>query len=173
MGKFSLNSKSTKMEIVRFLITGVICTLIDFIVVSLVSGIIPSITINIYLKNAIATLIGFSVSVIVNYFLSAFWVYQNVDKNVNKKGAKEILLFILFALIGLLIGIGVVELFVLIDSHTLNLNFQSWLEFLFNKEYSFNFLQFLFGGLYFAIKTLIVLTWNYLSRKFFIFKPAK
>ena len=162
MAKNSLNSKSTGMEIIRFIITGIICTLVDFAVVSLVSGLIPSVTINIYFKNAIATLAGFAVSVALNYVLSAFWVYRNVDKSVNKKGPKEILLFILFALVGLLIGIGIVELFVLLDSHTLNLNFQSWLEFLFNEEISFNFLQFLFGGLYFSIKTLIVLTWNYL-----------
>lgn len=169
------NKKNYKLsgEILRFIITGVISTLVDFLVVSLVSGLIPTATIHPYAKNLIAVLAGFFLSVVINYILSAFWVYKNVDRSVNKKGPKEIMLFFVFALVGLVISLALTELFVLIDSSTLNLNYQSWLEFLFHEDISFNFLQFLFGGIYFAIRTLCVLTWNYLSRKFFIFKAPK
>lgn len=156
-------------EIIRFIITGVIATLVDFGVFSLIAAFTPD-SFG-YWKDVICTACGFIVSLVVNYFLSAYWVYKHTDKSIDKKSPKVLGLFTLFSLIGLFIGIGIMIGFDALDNHFIHADFENWLKFITDsKNYPFSVKAFLYAGLFYGIKTLIVLAWNYLSRKFFIFK---
>ncbi|MCR5332473.1 MAG: GtrA family protein [Bacilli bacterium] len=159
-------------EIIRFIITGVIATLVDFLVSYLVASFLPD-SIGVW-KEVIYTAAGFIVSLVINYFLSAYWVYKNVDKSVDKKSFKNIALFVGLSCVGLALGIGIMIGFKAIDTHALHSNFEDWLKFIVdNKNYSFSAKSFWWAILFFGFKTLVVLAWNYLSRKFFIFKSPK
>lgn len=165
-------NKKISLEIIRFIITGIIATIIDFGVFSLVAVFIPD-SFNFW-KTFICTAGGFLVSLVVNYLLSAFWVYKNVDKSINKKSPKNLILFAVFSLVGLLLGTAIMCGFDALDNYVIHISYQDWLKFITNSEhYPFNFLQFFLAGVFFAVKTLIVLVWNYLSRKKFIFKSPE
>ena len=166
------NSKSIPLEILRFVVVGLGSTLIDYGVHSIMGFILKSSSISSSLNNAICVASGFLVSVIFNYILSSIWVYKNVDKEVNKKSPKSMMLFLFLSTIGLFIGIGLWELGAykaLIDLNINNLN--SWIEGLFTNNFDFS--KFFWFTFYFCFKTLITLVWNYLSRKLFIFKAPK
>lgn len=164
-------NKSLSLEVIRFIITGVIATLIDFGVSYLVASFLND-ELGVY-KTIICYASGFLVSLVANYLLSAFWVYKNVDKSVNKKSAKNIVLFAFFSLVGLFIGTAMMYGFKKLDKVYINSNFENWLKFLTDKEVEFNFWSFFYACLFFGVKTLVVLVWNYLSRKFFIFKSPE
>jgi len=163
--------KSISREIIRFIITGIIATLVDFGVSSLIAALIPD-SFGAW-KEVIYTSCGFIVSLVINYLLSAFWVYKNVDKSVNKLSPKNLLLFTAFSVVGLLIGIGMMFGFDKIDQYCLHVDFENWFSFIFNKEQSFSFLALLWFCIFFGLKTLVVLFWNYISRKKFIFKSPE
>ena len=166
------DKKYLKGEIIRFIISGAAATIIDFLVSYLVASFLPD-SIGVW-KEVIYTTCGFIVSLVVNYLLSAFWVYKNVDKSVNKKSPKNIALFTALSAVGLFIGIGMMIAFRAIDEHGLQSGFENWLKFITDsKNYSFSSKSFWWAILFFGTKTLVVLTWNYLSRKFFIFKAPK
>lgn len=159
-------------EILRFLVTGIVATVIDFLVSYLVASFLPD-TMGIW-KEVVYTAAGFTVSLVVNYVMSAFWVYKDVDKSVDKKSPKNIALFVAFSLVGLALGIGIMIGFRAIDDYGLHVGFENWLKFITDsKNYSFSFWAFFWAVIFFGTKTLIVLTWNYLSRKFFIFKTPE
>ena len=99
------NSKSIPLEILRFVVVGLGSTLIDYGVHSIMGFILKSSSISSSLNNAICVASGFLVSVIFNYILSSIWVYKNVDKDVNKKSPKSMMLFLFLSTIGLFIGI--------------------------------------------------------------------
>lgn len=166
------DKKYLRGEIIRFIISGAAATIIDFLVSYLVASFLPD-SIGVW-KEVIYTTCGFIVSLVVNYLLSAFWVYKNVDKSVNKKSPKNIALFIALSAVGLFIGIGMMIAFRAIDEYSLQSGFENWLKFITDsKNYSFSSKSFWWAILFFGTKTLVVLTWNYLSRKFFIFKAPK
>ena len=159
-------------EIIRFVITGVVATLIDFLVSYLVASFLPE-SMGIW-KEVVYTTAGFLASLVVNYFLSAFWVYKRVDKSVDKKSPKNIVLFIGLSVVGLAIGTGMMIGFKAIDKHALHSGFEDWLKFITDsKNNDFSAKAFWWAILFFGSKTLVVLAWNYLSRKFFIFKSPK
>ena len=159
-------------EILRFIVTGIAATVVDFLVSYLVASFLPD-SMGVW-KEVVYTAAGFTVSLVVNYVMSAFWVYKDVDKSVNKKSPKNIALFVAFSLVGLALGIGIMIGFRAIDDYGLHVGFENWLKFITDsKNYSFSFWAFFWAVIFFGTKTLIVLTWNYLSRKFFIFKTPE
>lgn len=163
-------------EIIRFIITGGIATVIDFAVNSVVAALLPGAdpkTAWDFWRTVIFTASGFIVSLVVNYLLSLFWVYKNVDKNAKTKSFKTVALFVGLSAVGLGIGIGITYAFVNLDDAVLHVNFKDWLKFISDKSYSFNAPQFFWALLFFTVKTLIVLSWNYVSRKKLIFKSPK
>lgn len=170
MKKSIFKEKGIWKEILRFIVTGGVATIIDFAVSYLVGAILPD-SLGLW-KTIIYTAAGFIVSLIVNYVLSLFWVYKNVDEKADTKSWKAMLLFVGLSCVGLGIGIGINAGFEALDNAIIHVDFQNWLQFIFGKA-EFNLKQFFFAVLFFGVKTLVVLCWNYISRKKLIFKSPE
>ena len=90
-------------QIMKFGVVGVIATLIDW-------GIFAVCTRVFHIHYAISNVIGFSISVIFNYWASVKWVF---DVNKEKDSKRNFVLFIIFSVIGL--GLNELILFICID----------------------------------------------------------
>lgn len=90
-------------QIMKFGVVGVIATLIDW-------GIFAVCTRVFHIHYAISNIIGFSISVIFNYWASVKWVF---DVNKEKDSKRNFVLFIIFSVIGL--GLNELILFICID----------------------------------------------------------
>ena len=136
-------------EIFRFAIVGLVAAVFDFSVCYLVQFQAFSGNQAVYV-TILATACGFLVGVVINYLMSTFMVYKNAKTNTSKTG-KGMVIFFLLSTVGLLIGIGI----------------QAFL-------YDFLFLQkeihFLSYPVDFVIRTLIVMVYNYVTRKVFIYR---
>lgn len=182
--------KSPFGEIVRFVITGVICTAIDFgieyglgVLFSTNLSVLGSKEVNgnivpgygSYIAIALCVIIGFTVSLLVNFFLSRKWVFQNVDKSINYNTAKYFGKYTCFAIGGLLLGLGVqcLSLYVVNLIWHINLSIDPFQQVDWAKSYNDGGIAFWAYLASFCIKTFIVLFYNYLTRKLFIFKTPK
>lgn len=164
-------------ELIRFLICGVAAALTDYLVsqlmVLLLHNHLPEIWVTI-----ISTAIGFIFGVVVNYLISTFWVYQNVDKNVKTKSKLFITLFVLLSLAAMLLSIGAMLLCNLVvvsvwgaENSIVNLSVMELI-----KENGIKFLgTFIFWAYFisFCIKTLVGLVFNYFTRKHILYKEPK
>ncbi len=144
-------------EILRFLIVGGTATVIDFLTMSLFIYIFnaPSYNnnlFNVFLSRGTAsawsvivgTGVGFVVSLVFNYLASVFFVFSSNGFAKTKKG---ILFFVVFSLIGL----GIHTLFMYIGYDLLNIN--EWVVKI--------------------VLTIVVMGFNYITRKNLIFKDDK
>lgn len=159
MLKKFLQNKQNQYEIIRFIVVGVICTLVDFGVSALIQYVIyptadqyvligMTITLNIFL----AALFGFIFGVITNYILSIVIVFKNVENKKTSRSVKGFVIFVLLSTIGFLINYAIKEVGnLIIDMQT-------------------NFLWFVFV---FGVATFVVLIYNYISRKLILFRPKK
>ena len=164
-------------ELIRFLICGIAAALTDYLVsqlmVLLLHNHLPEILVTI-----ISTAIGFIFGVVVNYLISTFWVYQNVDKNVKTKSKLFITLFVLLSLAAMLLSIGAMLLCNLVvvsawgaENSIVNLSVMELI-----KENGIKFLgTFIFWAYFisFCIKTLVGLVFNYFTRKYILYKEPK
>jgi len=167
------NSKDKKisLELLRFLVTGIVCALLDFLICKLLlaaCGGLPS-----WAANVISTICGFIVGVTVNYLLSTYWVFKNVrDKNASKKPL-FIVFFVLLSAVGLALSIGTMLLCEYccktwwnIDITKVDLkqlfSFQFWSDPVFWAYF-----------VSFCIRTLVGLIWNYFTRKYILYKAPK
>ncbi|HZJ89870.1 MAG TPA: GtrA family protein [Bacilli bacterium] len=148
MLKKFIKNRENQAEIIRFVIVGIICTLIDFAVYSLFFYVVYTGT----HSTVVAKTAGQAAGIIANYILSVFFVYKNV---ADEKDSRSITGFILFATLSLL-GFG------------LNLGITKLGELILDLRVNFFWNAFVFG-----FATLIVLIFNYITRKLFIFKPKK
>ena len=154
----NFNSKHKKLcEIIRFVIVGGIATVIDYFVMGLVlylfnPDLYPHFY-NVWIGKAgdpstIATVVGtgtgFCVSLIANYLLSVFFVYEEEG---NSKSVKGVIYFFLFSFGGLLLNMA--GMWLGYDICGIN----EWITKI---------------GM-----TLIVLVYNYTTRKLFIFNNEK
>lgn len=177
MDKTNNQKYSKKAEIIRFLVIGIVATIFDFFTKLLVSGFMKGG--NEWVILTVSTIAGFVIGVIVNYIFSILWVFQNVaDKGAAKKQSK-FWLFVFLGFIGLLIslvifygfhyflkavtnnGINIVD-----GSNAPKAIFQGDWSFLWNGSFWVYFAIF-------CVSTLIVLIWNYKSRKKWIFIEPK
>jgi len=131
-------------EIVRFALVGVIAAMFDLSTCYIFQFLIlPQSWPDIAL-TIVSVTFGFMVGVLVNYICSVYMVFKSTTNKDKSRTAYGRFLFVLLASVGLFMG------------------------------YGFQYLFFDFIGLgyllSFVLRTLIVLVWNYLSRKFFIFK---
>lgn len=148
-GRFRISMNKRMTEIIRFVVTGIICFLIEFVIlVALKSGL--------HLDTLIATPIAFLVSVTVNYLICLKWVFQGAEDN----GAKTRAAFLFTSIIGLLLN----ELFM----------------FLFRIIWGEETVLFTIFGFAFSlymlnkiISTILVMIWNYFSKRAVIYGKQK
>ena len=168
-------NKDQMMEIVRFLVIGVVATIADAGTRLVISYLMRDL--NEFLTTGVSVIAGFVVGVIVNYVFSIIWVFQNVkDKNAAKTQSK-FWLFVLLGFIGLLfhevLNYGAGALFNLAG---ISLTGGQAMVLSTIKDGTWAFfgsIDFWMWFLIFALGTLIVLVWNYWSRKKWIFIAPK
>lgn len=172
--------KSRGLEILRFVFIGILCTIIDFALqFVLMKWAFPALISKgawgEYLSWGLSVTIAFLVANVVNFLFSRLWVYQNVDKSVNTKSAKVFFIYLGLGVGGWLIGLGLQELGVFVCNTCFA-----------DIDLTYDFTKVTFGNLFeegglafwafciiFAIKTLITMVYNYLTRKLVIFKEPK
>jgi len=155
-----LANKPLLYEILRFVIVGGVATIVDFLISSLFQYVIfttPDVWIilgfiPITASVLISTLMGFTFGVIVNYILSILVVFKDVE---NKKTSRSLLGFIIF------VGLGAIGFII-------NLTIKELGNMIISFDNHFFWFVFVFG-----VATLIVLIYNYISRKLILFRPSK
>ena len=142
-------------QIMKFGVVGIICFIIDWAigVVIVKLGVAAAGDSSFAFFSQIGAVVGFTVSVIVNYILSFKFVFERKE-DLNKKA--EFVIFIILSVIGL----GINSLIVWLCTVPLY-NSVVW------------FHQFGYGLLYTAAKVLataIVMVYNFITRKIFLEK---
>ena len=136
-------------ELFRFAIVGLVAAVFDFITCFLFQFVIFKGNEAGYV-TIISTIAGFVIGVIINYLMSTYMVYK-ASKSTFSKSVMGIVVFVVLSAIGLGIGIGIQYLL-----------------------YDFLYLQkdiSVFSyPVDFVIRTLIVMVYNYISRKLFIYR---
>ena len=163
-----MKKDSNLWELVKFLITGVVCALADFLTTSLFLKICNGLPAT--AQSAISLLAGFIVGVTLNYILSTFWVFKGKQDRSVTKSKKFIILFVIFSAVAYGLSYGTYELSRVIILRAANTNI--------NDSNIHYILQFTFWGdalfwlffLAFFLKTLVGLIWNYFTRKYILYK---
>lgn len=172
-----MDKKTSKSwELLRFLICGVAAALTDYLFCQLTIFIFGRWIGGNWL-TVLSTAVGFIFGVAVNYLISTFWVYQNVDKNVKTKSKLFIFLFVILSLAAMLLSIGAMllcDLVVVYGIHMQSIVDMSLMELI--KDNGWGFLsQGIFWAYFisFCIKTLVGLVFNYFTRKYILYKEPK
>ncbi len=141
--------KSRAAEVIRFALTGGVCFVVELAILILLKG-------RFGVDTLIATPIAFLVSVILNYLLCVIWVFRG-EKN---RGAGTKAGFLITSLIGL----GLNELLMLLfrvtlgeDQVILTLGSREINMYVLNK----------------CLATLIVMIWNYFSKRAVLYRRVK
>jgi putative flippase GtrA len=136
-------------EIFRFAIVGLVAAIFDFATCFIFQFIIFNGSTAFYVTG-IATGMGFVIGVTINYLMSTYMVYKAAKSNFSKS-AKGIITFLVLSILGLLIGVGIQ--YVLYDFLFINIG-----------------VSFLTYPVDFVIRTLVVMVYNYITRKLFIYR---
>ncbi len=151
-------------EILRFLLVGVIATVVDYFVFWSLDGWLFSIVFSSHEKTwatfslALATGAGFCVGLLINWILSVRFVFRAVKDKEKVRSKKSFAVFTIIGVAGLfLTEIGVLALVAIFPqisifgaSELFGTAMEKWIA----K----------------AIMTCLVLVWNYIGRKLFVFK---
>ena len=157
--KIKQTKKQLFWEIFRFLLVGGLATVADYIVFYLFrQWIFPAGLVGDTMSLVIATALGFVVGLIVNWLLSISFVYRQVQ---DEKAARSKKSFVIFTIIGV-IGLGITELGVWMLVQKIIPEFT----FLGVKEFLLPWNEWVAK----VVMTCIVLVFNYVGRKLFIFK---
>ena len=149
--------KTHYAEIIRFVIVGVIATLSDYLLSLLFMKVIYTDPTPIFgghslsRSELLARTIGYTFGIIVNYLLSTFFVFKNVEDKKVVRSVKGFIIFTLLSLGGLLINLGVTNLGKLIYS----LEYTWWYT------------------IVFIFATGVVMFYNYITRKFILYRESK
>ncbi|MBP5574618.1 MAG: GtrA family protein [Bacilli bacterium] len=160
--------KDNLWELIKFLITGVICAAADFLTTALFHKICENLP---YVANeAISLLCGFIVGVILNYILSTFWVFKGKQDNNVTKSKKFIILFVLFSAVAYGLSFGTYWIcWIVINSSTGITITDVTPDYIFKFTFWGDALFWLFA-LAFVLKTFVGLIWNYFTRKYILYK---
>lgn len=157
------HDKSKGWELVRFLVCGIAAALADYLTCELSKLLFKNLII------ILSTTCGFIVGVIVNYFISTFWVYRNVKDKKATKTPSFIIKFVILSACALGLSIGTMALCKLFFREVTNIDIsQSNLKIIF----TFTFWGDTTFWCYFAsfcLKTIVGLIWNYFTRKKFLY----
>lgn len=135
----------------RFVVVGGLATLFDYAVFFLLRNVVlPDNNIGL----GISTFAGFTIGFLINYILSIVFVYKQTTNVIKINSIKTFVLFMILALIGLLITeVGMFAANKIIDMFTVT-----------------DTLRKLYELVAKVVMTVIVLIYNYISRKLIIFK---
>ena len=128
-------------EFLRYLLVGGISFIVDFSTLFIFKEFILK---NVYYSLYISTALGFILGLIANYCLSIYYVFNSAKGTAVGRSIEDMIVFAVIGIIGLIIS----EFGMFLGSDMLQFN-------------------------YLLVKiavTIIVLLWNYLARKIFIFK---
>lgn len=128
-------------EFMRFCIVGGSAFLVDFGILVLLNNVLPELS---GYRLYIATAAGFIAGLTFNYILSIHFVFISARES---KVGRSVSAFLIFALVGT-VGFGLTELGMYVGADLLSINYM----------------------LVKIFVTGIVLMWNYIGRKIFIFK---
>lgn len=162
-------------ELFRFLVCGIAAALSDYLAAQLI--VLAMKNVNEIAVTIVSTMVGFIIGVIVNYFISTYWVYQNVDKDVETKSKKFITWFVILSFIAMMLSIGtmlICDVIVVYSMHMDSIVHTSIISLI--KENGIGFLgvaNFWTYFVSFVLKTLVGLVWNYFTRKYFLYKEPK
>lgn len=158
---FFLKHKKMILEIIRFLLVGGLATLVDWAISFFVTSITPSVMVgNLDITHTVlSTACGFSIGLLVNYFLSVVFVFKDKKDENSGKSFKD---FLVFTLIGVLVLLFQFLLIYLVND----------LLFVKGMEWTVILIGNLTWGYIIAkvLATAIGLVLNYIFRKIFIFK---
>ena len=149
-------------EIFRFLLVGGTATLVDYFVFWIFDGVLFPLIASaewwVTLSLILSTALGFCAGLIVNWLLSISFVFKQVKDKEEASSKKSFLLFTIIGVIGLLITeVGVLLLVALLPEFELfgvtELLGTTWAKWTAK-----------------VVMTCIVLVWNYVGRKLFVFK---
>lgn len=165
------NKSSNRGELIRFLITGLVCALADFLTTSLFLMILKNAPV--VVQSVVSLLAGFIVGVILNYILSTYWVFKGKQDSKVTKSVKFIVLFIIFSAIAYGLSLGTYELCRIIFLNTTQRNINEiGIDYLLKFTFWGN-LTFWLYFIAFFLKTLIGLVWNYFTRKYILYKKRE
>lgn len=145
-------------EIFRFLLVGGLATVVDYVVSALFHGLVlPPKLIGETWSLIVSTALGFSAGLLVNWFLSLAFVFKAIRDKKQASSKKSFLVYCVICLIGLAITLLGMQLVQVLPNFPL-----------------FGVTDFLGSPWkWWVMKvtlTLIVLVWNYVGRKLFVFK---
>ena len=164
----SKKQDSNSKELIRFLITGLVCALADFLTTSLFLMILRKTPDAV--KSSISLLAGFIVGVILNYILSTYWVFKGKQDSKVTKSASFIIWFIVFSAIAYGLSLGTWELCRIIFVNTAHRNINDiGIDYILKFTFWGNLTFWLFFVAFF-FKTLVGLVWNYFTRKYILYK---
>ena len=150
-------------EAFRFLLVGLVATLVDYTVFWFFDGVLFSL---LHAQGGwetaclvLSTALGFCVGLLVNWTLSVRFVFRAVKNEQEVRSKKSFFLFAGIGIIGLIFTeVGVVALVAVLPEiklfgsvSLLNTDWEKWLA----K----------------GVMTVLVLVWNYVGRKLLIFRP--
>lgn len=141
--------KSRAAEIIRFALTGGVCFVVELAILILLKG-------RFGVDTLIATPIAFLISVILNYLLCVIWVFRGA----KNRGAGAKAGFLITSVIGLGLNEALMLLFRMLlgeDAVILTLGTRVVNMYVLNK----------------CLATLIVMIWNYFSKRAVLYRRAK
>lgn len=171
-------SKSRMAEIIRFLIIGVVATIFDAATRLGIAYLLEKANSPEWVTTGVSVLAGFVVGVLVNYIFSVLWVFQDVKDKKAARTQSKFWLFVLLGFIGLVfhevLNYGAGALFNLGGISIVN-GQALVLSTIRDGTWAFlSSIEFWMWAIIFVLGTLIVLVWNYWSRKKWIFiAPAQ
>ncbi len=170
------------LELLRFAIIGGYATLLDMAVEGWFTSAVSSRTVGAghvaaFFWMFLISVAGFILSTPANWSLSSVWGFRNVDKTAETKAKsfKGLLVFTFWSFVALLIGafIQFIGYMICIEWSGWNIDILGGFSFerMFGEGGSLN--CFFAWLVVFVIRTIVTLTFNYVSRKLFIYKAPK
>ena len=145
-------------EIFRFLLVGGLATVVDYLVATLFySLLLPPSFIGQTASLMISTALGFCAGLLINWFLSLLFVFKAIGNKKEASSKKSFMIYLIICVIGLIISILGMLFVKIIPAFSL-----FGLETFLGSPWNWWMMK--------CIMTLIVLVWNYIGRKLFVFK---
>lgn len=170
------------LELIRFVIIGGYATLLDMAVEGWITSMLSTRTagaghVAAFFWMFLISVAGFILATPANWSLSSVWGFRNVDAESEKtaKSYKGLLKFIFWSFLALVFGafIQFIGYMTCIEWSGWNIDILGG--FSFEKMFGENGSLLVFWAwlVVFVIRTIFTLTFNYLSRKLFIYKAPK